>query len=132
MIVSAEVMPMTAHVKFKVPEELAEKILQLLEKARSTGKLRKGTNEVTKVVERGKAKLVVIAENVDPPEVVMHLPALCEEKGIEYAYVPDKKELGAAAGLEVSTATVAIAEPGKAKAELEDIIKKIKALKKEG
>ncbi|MBR9679943.1 MAG: 50S ribosomal protein L7ae [Candidatus Altiarchaeota archaeon] len=124
-------MQMTSHIKFKVPEALAEKILQVLEKARISGKLRKGTNEVTKAVERGKALLVVMAENVDPPEIIMHIPSLCEEKGIEFAYVPEKKELGAAAGMEVPTAAVAIAEAGKAKPELDDIVKKLKALKKE-
>ncbi len=113
-----------------LPEELVEKVLQVLEKARTTGKVRKGTNEATKAVERGKAKLVVIAEDVDPPEVVMHLPVLCEEKGIPYAHVPSKKELGAAVGLQVGAASAAILEAGEAKKDLEDLAKKIQALRK--
>ncbi len=123
---------MTApHVKFQVPQELAEKVLEAVEKARLTGKVRKGTNETTKMVEREKAVLVVIAEDVDPPEIVMHLPALCDEKGIPYVYVPSKKELGAAAGLQVAAASVAIVEPGEAKELVQDIIKKVEALRKE-
>ena len=123
---------MTApHVKFQVPQELAEKVLEAVEKARLTGKVRRGTNETTKMVEREKAKLVIIAEDVDPPEIVMHLPALCDEKGIPYVYVPSKKELGAAAGLQVAAASVAIVEPGEAKELIEDIIKKVEALRKE-
>jgi len=70
------------HVKFEVPQELVEKTYLLVERARETGKVRRGTNEVTKAVERKQPKLVVIAEDVDPPEVVAHLPLLCEEKGI--------------------------------------------------
>ena len=75
------------YVKFEVPEELAEKAYEALEIARDTGRIRKGTNETTKAVEREEAVLVLIAEDVDPEEVVAHLPELCDEKGIPYVYV---------------------------------------------
>jgi len=120
-----------SYVKFEVPQELAEKALEAVEIARDTGRIRKGTNETTKaVVERGQAKLVIIAEDVDPEEIVAHLPPLCEEKEIPYIYVPSKKELGAAAGLEVAAASVAIIEPGKARELVEDIAMKVKELMK--
>ncbi|MCI4396122.1 MAG: 50S ribosomal protein L7ae [Desulfurococcales archaeon] len=118
------------YVKFQVPAELAEQTYKLIEKARSTGgKLKKGTNETTKAVERGVAKLVVIAEDVDPPEVVAHLPLLCEEKKIPYTYVPSKKRLGEAAGIEVQSAAVAIVEPGEAKQDLNDLVAKVNDVK---
>ncbi len=117
-----------AYVKFEVPEDLTKKIYQLVEIARSTGKIRKGTNEVTKMVERGLAKFVIIAENVKPEEIVMHLPLLCEEKGVPYGYVPSKEELGAACGIH-SAASAVIIDPGEAKGLLEDIIDKINKLK---
>ncbi len=116
--------------KVEVPAELVEKVLQVIEKARATGKVRKGTNETVKAIERGKARLVAVAEDVDPKEIVMHLPVLCEEKDVTCVFVPTRKELGAAAGLEVGTAAVAVVEPGDAKALLEDLTKKIAALKK--
>ncbi len=116
--------------KFDVPKELAEKALDALEKARTTGKLKKGTNECTKMIERGQALLVVIAEDVQPPEVVAHLPPLCEEKGIPYIYVPTRNELGAAAGIGVPSAAVCIVKPGDAKAIVEEVARKLKALKK--
>lgn len=119
-----------SYVKFEVPQELAEKALEAVELARDTGRIRKGTNETTKAVERGQAKLVIIAEDVDPEEIVAHLPPLCEEKEIPYIYVPSKKELGAAAGLEVPAASVAIIEPGKARELVEDIAMKVKELMK--
>ncbi|AFL95937.1 50S ribosomal protein L7Ae [Thermococcus cleftensis] len=119
-----------SYVKFEVPQELAEKALEAVEIARDTGRIRKGTNETTKAVERGQAKLVVIAEDVDPEEIVAHLPPLCEEKEIPYIYVPSKKELGAAAGLEVPAASVAIIEPGKARELVEDIAMKVRELMK--
>ena len=60
-------MPKAFYAKFEVPKEIAEKAYQLVQVARDSGKLRKGTNETTKAVGRGIAKLVLIAEDVDPP-----------------------------------------------------------------
>lgn len=117
------------HVRFETPKELAEKTFEALETARTSGKVVKGTNEVTKVIEREQAALVVIAEDVEPVEVVAHLPALCDEKKTPYIYVPLKNELGKSVGLQVSTSAAAIVKPGKSKELIEDIAKKIKALK---
>jgi len=123
-------MPKPFYVRFEVPPELAEKVYEAVEKARKTGgKIRKGTNETTKAVERGQAKLVIIAEDVDPPEIVAHLPLLCEEKKIPYVYVPSKKRLGEAAGIEVNAASAAIIEPGEAKSLVEEIIKQVQELR---
>ncbi len=119
-----------SYVRFEVPKELADKVLEAVRLARETGRVKVGTNETTKAVERGIAKLVVIAEDVDPEEIVMHLPILCEEKGVPYVYVPSKAELGKAGGIEVSAASLAIVEPGKAKDMLEEIVKEVESLKK--
>ncbi len=117
------------YVRFEVPKELAEKAYEALRIARETGKIKKGTNETTKAVERGLAKLVLIAEDVDPPEIVAHLPLLCEEKKIPYVYVPSKKRLGEAAGIEVSAASACIIEPGEAKSLVDEIVSKVQELK---
>ena len=118
------------YVRFEVPKELADKAYEAIERARDTGKIKRGTNEVTKAVERKQAKLVLIAEDVDPPEVVAHLPPLCDEKGVPYVYVPSKQELGAASGIEVAAASAAILEPGEATELVDEIIQRIKELKK--
>jgi large subunit ribosomal protein L7Ae len=94
---------------------MSEKAYEAVEIARKTGKITKGTNEVTKAIEKEKAKLIVYAKDVSPPEVVMHLPLLAKEKGIVAIEVPSKDELGAAAGLKVGTASVAIIKEGDAK-----------------
>jgi large subunit ribosomal protein L7Ae len=99
----------------------AEDVLEIIEAARDTGKIRKGINEATKAVERSVAKLVVVAEDVDPKEITMHLPPLCEEKKILFRTVPSKNELGRAAGLDVSTAAVAVVDAGEARKKLENI-----------
>jgi large subunit ribosomal protein L7Ae len=122
-------MPKPSYVKFEVPPELAEKAYEALKVARETGKIKKGTNETTKAVERGLAKLVLIAEDVDPPEVVMHLPLLCEERKIPYIYVPSKEKLGQAAGIEVKAASAAIIEVGQAKELVENIAAKVNEMK---
>lgn len=116
------------YVKFDVPKELSEKAYEALEVARGSGKISKGTNEVTKQIERGQAKLVLIAENIEPEETVAHLPVLCGEKKVPYIYVPDKLELGKASGLEVATASSCIVTLGKAKDLVAEIEEKIKQL----
>ncbi|MEM5766384.1 MAG: 50S ribosomal protein L7Ae [Candidatus Aenigmatarchaeota archaeon] len=119
-----------AYVKFDLQKDLKTKILQTLEIAKNSGKVKKGMNETTKAVERGIAKLVVIAEDVEPEEIVMHLPVLCEEKKIPYSYVSSKQELGRAVGIDVACAAACIIEPGDAKEALKEIIEKIEDLKK--
>lgn len=108
-------------------EELADKALEAVEVARTTGKIRKGVNEVTKAVDRGEAKLVLIAKDVSPKEIVMHLPLLSKEKKIPLVEVPSKEELGVAAGIGVSTASVAIVKEGDAKSLIMQISKKLLA-----
>jgi len=116
--------------EFEIPKDLVDKVLQAMEIAKNTGKVKKGTNETTKAIERGSAKLVVIAKDVEPKEIVMHLPVLCDEKKCDYVYVPSKEELGRSVGINVSTASACIVEPGEAKDLIGEIIKKVKAIKK--
>ncbi len=104
-------------------KELTEKVFEAVEVAKATGKLRKGTNEVTKAIERGQAKLVVYAKDTNPPEIIMHIPLLSKEKGIPCVEVPSKEELGAAAGLGIGTSSVAIVQEGNAKDLLKEILK---------
>ena len=118
------------YVRFETPTELADKALQLVQIASETEKIRVGTNEVTKSSERAEAKLVVMAEDVDPVEILVHIPMLCEEKRIPYIYVPKKQRLGQSAGLTKSAASIAIVEPGDAKALLEELTNVFPTLKK--
>ncbi len=121
---------MAEFVKFSVPDELKKKQVELLAKANKTGKVRIGANEATKAAERGTAKIIFIAEDVNPPEIVMHLPLICNEKNIPYSYFSTKKELGQGAGIEVGTAALAVIEEGDAKKELDDLNRKLAELKK--
>ncbi|MFP4424534.1 MAG: L7Ae/L30e/S12e/Gadd45 family ribosomal protein [Candidatus Woesearchaeota archaeon] len=88
---------------------------EAVEVAKATGTIKKGVNEVTKTVEKGTAKLVLYANDVNPKEIVMHLAPLCKEKGVPCVEVGTKEELGAAAGLPLGTAAVSIIKEGEAK-----------------
>lgn len=96
-------------------------IYDVVEKAKKSGKVDKGVNETTKAVERGAAKLVVYATDVNPKEIVQHLPILCKEKGIKCLQVDSRQKLGVAIGIGVSCAAVAVMDAG-------DAVKDIAAL----
>ncbi len=102
---------------------MSEQALEIIEVARKSGRLKRGTNEVTKVLEKGEAKFVVVARDVQPKEIVMHLSILAREKGVMFAEVDKKLELGAAAGMPLGAAAVAVVEEGNAK----DLIKHFQA-----
>ncbi|KAG7817822.1 hypothetical protein KL919_003557 [Ogataea angusta] len=53
-----------------------------------------GLNHVVSLIENKKAKLVLIANDVDPIELVVFLPALCRKMGVPYAIVKGKARLG--------------------------------------
>jgi large subunit ribosomal protein L7Ae len=97
---------------------------EIIEKARKTGKVDKGTNEVTKAIERNVAKAVFYASDVEPKEIVSHISMIAKEKGILCIEVDSKKKLGIAVGIPVSTSSVAIIEAGDAKIEGLKLIKK--------
>jgi large subunit ribosomal protein L7Ae len=97
---------------------MANDVYQIIDKARKSGKIEKGTNEVTKAIERGIAKFVVYAADVDPKEIVQHLPLLCTEKKIKCTEADSKQKLGVAAGIGVSCSSVAVLESGEAEKDI--------------
>ncbi len=96
-------------------------IYSIVEKARRTGKVEKGTNEVTKAIERSTAKIVVYATDVEPKEIVQHIPLLCKEKNILCKEVDSKQKLGIAVGIPVSASSVAIIDLGDAEKDIEEL-----------
>ena len=91
--------------KYK-PESRIEKKQRLLQeaKAREAGEtttaprkpimLKFGLNHVTDLIELKKPRLVVIAHDVEPVELVCFLPALCRKKDVPYCIVKSKSRLG--------------------------------------
>ncbi|TRO49246.1 50S ribosomal protein L7ae [Candidatus Bathyarchaeota archaeon] len=123
-------MSTTFYVKYAVPKEIVGAAYEALQLASKSGIVRKGTNEATKAVERAQAKLVVIAEDVDPPEVIAHLPLLCDERKIPYVFVPQKIKLGNAVGIDVPAASVVIIKEGDATGLINEIIMRIEQVKR--
>ncbi|OPX72090.1 MAG: 50S ribosomal protein L7Ae [Methanoregulaceae archaeon PtaB.Bin108] len=117
------------YVKFQVSEEIQNKALEALEVARDTGKIKKGSNEATKAIERSIASLVLIGADVEPEEIVMHLPPLCEEKKIPFVFINKQNDIGTASGLDVGSAAAAIVKPGKAKDMIDEIVKQVSDLR---
>jgi len=85
------------------PETTAQKKKRLTAKAAAgpgakpgdkVKKVKYGLNHVTSLVERRKARLVIIAHDVDPLELVLWLPTLCRKKDIPYVIVKSKSRLG--------------------------------------
>lgn len=94
------------------PETHKEKALRLKQEAEASKGAKKtekplhlkfGLNHVTTLVEENKAKLVVIAHDVDPIELVVHLPALCRKKGVPFCFVRGKANLGKLVHLKTAT-----------------------------
>lgn len=118
------------YVKFETPKDLVNAIYEAIRVAKQSGKVKKGTNETTKAIERGTSKLVVIAEDVEPPEVVAHLPILCEERNAAYVFIPSKQQLGQALGIDVPSAAACITDAGEGQNILEQIVSSIASFKK--
>src|SRR5919112_5834141 len=118
------------YVKFEIPTDLVSAIYEAVRLAKQSGKIRKGTNETTKAIERGISKLVVIAEDVEPPEVVAHLPILCDERTSKYVFVPSKQQLGNALGIEVGSAAATIIDAGESQQIIEQITSSVDNLNK--
>jgi len=86
-----------------------------------TGKVEKGTNEVTKAIERGTAKFVAYAKDVEPKEIVQHIPLLCKEKGIPCMEADNKQKLGIAVGIPVSASSVVVIDAGDAEKDIKSL-----------
>ncbi len=106
----------------KSSKEISDKALEAVRLSRQSGTIKKGVNEVTKSIERGLASLVVMAEDVEPEEILMHIPKLCDQKKIVYSYVPTKMDLGKAVGINVPCSAVSIEKAGEGEAIIKSIM----------
>lgn len=92
--------------------------------ARKAGALQRGVKEVNKALRKTPFKtpasadqvpgIAIIAGDISPDEVIMHLPLYCEEHNVPYLFVRSRLELGSAAKTKRPTSVVFIQETGKA------------------
>ena len=101
---------MSVHIAFETPKDVQDSVYELVKLVGSgEGRLKKGSNEVTKAAERGTAQMIVMAENVNPAELLAHVPLICKEKSIPFIYVEDQAYLAEVAGMNSGAKTAAIA-----------------------
>ena len=101
---------MSVHIAFETPKDVQDSVYELVKLVGGgNGRLKKGSNEVTKAAERGTAQMIVMAENVNPAELLAHIPLICKEKKIPLIYVEDQAYLAEAAGMNSGAKTAAIA-----------------------
>ena len=101
----------SVHIAYETPKDVQEQVYEMVKSLGKDGKgrIKKGANEVTKAAERGTAKMIVMAENVNPGELLAHIPMICNEKSIPFIYVADQAYLAEAAGMATGTRTAAVA-----------------------
>ena len=79
---------MSVHIAFETPKDVQDNVYELVKLVGSgNGRLKKGSNEVTKAAERGTAKMIVMAENVNPAELLAHIPLICKEKKLSLIHI---------------------------------------------
>lgn len=71
----------------------------------------RGILETVRLLERGKARSVIIAADVEPKERLDPVRALCAQKEVKVLEVSDKAKLGRAVGIEVAASCVALPVP---------------------
>ena len=125
---------MSVHVRFETPEDVETAVYALVQEVSKGGAIKKGSNEVTKTAERGNAKIIIMAEDVNPPELLAHIPMICDEKDIPYAYVGSQEYLAKECGMpsNVKTASIAVMDVGKGASEkFDEVIEHLKNIKGE-
>ncbi|KCZ80905.1 hypothetical protein H312_01678 [Anncaliia algerae PRA339] len=73
---------------------------------RNAKNVRIGINEVTKVLNDGKAQLVAIAADIVPFEIIQTLPMICEDKNVSFIFCRSSAALGNATGVNRASACV--------------------------
>ncbi|XP_030372592.1 H/ACA ribonucleoprotein complex subunit 2-like protein [Scaptodrosophila lebanonensis] len=90
-------------------KKLAKKCYKLVKKAmKHKTYLRNGLKDVQTRLRKGETGICIFAGDVTPVEIMCHLPAVCEEKGIPYTYTPSRADLGAAMGVKRGTVALLV------------------------
>ncbi len=90
--------------------ESCESIYQLLERTQNVQTLCRGTQESLVSIHRGTAQLVIVAED-SMERIKQFVLTQARLKGVPSLTVPNRRKLGAAAGLRVGSVAVAVIDP---------------------
>lgn len=89
-------------------KKLNKKLLKTVKRASKHKQVKRGVKEVVKALRKGDKGLVVIAGDIWPPDVISHIPVLCEDSKVQYVFVPSKEDLGTAGSTKRPTSCVMI------------------------
>lgn len=106
-------------------EKLLKKSLKLCKKSIKHKVVCRGVKEVQKALRKNQKGLCLIAGDISPVDVISHLPAMCEDKGVPYIFVPSKKLLGESCNSKRPTSCVLIVKKEEQEELFEDVKKKI-------
>ncbi|KAM4726899.1 H/ACA ribonucleoprotein complex subunit 2-like protein [Anableps anableps] len=88
--------------------KLSKKLYKCVKKAAKVKNIRRGVKEVQKFINKGEKGIVVLAGDTLPIDVYSHLPVMCEDRNLPYAYIPSKVDLGSSAGSKRPTCVILI------------------------
>lgn len=94
------------------PKKLNKKVLKTIKKASKAKHVKRGVKEVVKSLRKGEKGLVIIAGDISPPDVISHIPVLCEDSSVPYLFIPSKEDLGSAGATKRPTSCVLIVPGG--------------------
>lgn len=89
-------------------KKLSKKLYKCVKKASKVKNIRRGVKEVQKFINKGEKGIVVLAGDTLPIDVYCHLPVMCEDRNLPYAYIPSKVDLGSSAGSKRPTCVILI------------------------
>jgi len=89
-------------------KKLLKKLHRTIKKASKARQVKRGVKEVVKGIRKGEKGLLVLAGDINPIDIISHLPVLSEEAHIPYVFVPSKEELGQASSTKRPTSCVMV------------------------
>ncbi|XP_063783965.1 H/ACA ribonucleoprotein complex subunit 2 [Pseudophryne corroboree] len=108
--------------------KLTKRLYKCIKKASKHKNIRRGVKEVQKFINKGEKGLVVLAGDTFPIEVYCHVPIMCEDRSIPYAYIPSKSDLGAAAGSKRPACVILIKPNSEYQDSYNDCLEEVQAL----
>ena len=105
-----------------------EALFKLLKAAAETKTLRRGTKEIQKALRKKETGIMVFAGDVEPLDVISHLPVLCEDHSVPYIFVRSKEELGSASMTKRPTSCILVKSHADYKTQFDDCKSRIKPI----
>uniref|UniRef100_A0A8C6UBG2 NHP2 ribonucleoprotein homolog (yeast) n=1 Tax=Neogobius melanostomus TaxID=47308 RepID=A0A8C6UBG2_9GOBI len=92
--------------------------------------IRRGVKEVQKFINKGEKGIVVLAGDTLPIDVYCHLPVMCEDRSLPYAYIPSKLDLGSSAGSKRPTCVILIKPHEDYQEQYDEVLEEVSTLPK--